>query len=307
VHRNFRVSGDPGKLREIAKQLEPLTGIISLELDENGSMKPRGGVLTVQSLNRSADEVLRRVQQAARQGRVVVEIASADSIIDVQRQEQIDFDADEMLWEEMEQNLRNQGRLSTNSVALMALGGVISAAAVAAHPLMQVAAFIAASIVAPGFDTIAAVSLGVVLHRWHVVRRALLSSVVGYAVLIAAAALTFLLLHALHEDGASTAQNLGSVEIVSLGIRPFVLAAALALAGALMIVSLRDIYVVGPLIGLALVPAASIAGCALATGDWQLMAAALRRVGYDAALIVIAAALVFWIKQRTVHQRRPID
>src|SRR4051794_40760674 len=217
-------------LREIARQLEPLTEIISLELDESGSMKPRGGVLTVQALNRSADEVLRRVTKAARQGRVVVEIASADSIIDIQRQEQIDYDADEMLWEEMEQNLRNQGRLSGNSVTLMALGGVIAAAAVASDPLMQVTGFIGASIVAPGFDSIAAISLGLVLRRWNVVRRALLSSMVGYAVLIGAAALTFLVLHALHEDGASSAQNSGSMQILSLGTASFVLASALALA-----------------------------------------------------------------------------
>ena len=46
-------------------------------------------------------------------------------------------DADELLWEEMEQDLRNQGRLSANSLILMALGGSLCAAGVAAHTGMQ--------------------------------------------------------------------------------------------------------------------------------------------------------------------------
>jgi hypothetical protein len=33
----------------------------------------------------------------------------------------------------------------------------------------------------------------------------------------------------------------------------------------------------------------------------------LLRVAADAALVLGAAAAVFWVKQRTVHRRRPLD
>ncbi|MFN2547244.1 MAG: hypothetical protein ABR567_07430 [Myxococcales bacterium] len=74
-----------------------------------------------------------------------------------------------------------------------------------------------------------------------------------------------------------------------------------------MIVSLRDTYVVGPLIGLVLVPAAAISGAGAVPGDWAVAMRALARVGVDASLVLVASAVVFWAKQRTVHHRRPLD
>src|SRR5207302_3438890 len=112
----------------------PLVEIVTLTLDESGALKPQGGVLAVQALNRSADAVLAAAGEAAAQGKVVIEIGSSTSIIDTVRQELIDDDADEMLWEEMEQALRNQGRPSGNSLSLMALGGAMAAAAATAAP-----------------------------------------------------------------------------------------------------------------------------------------------------------------------------
>jgi multisubunit Na+/H+ antiporter MnhE subunit len=86
-----------------------------------------------------------------------------------------------------------------------------------------------------------------------------------------------------------------------------VISAAAAAAGAQMIVSLRDIYVVGPLMALVLIPSASYLGCAIVSADWSVAARALRRLGVDAGFVVAASALVFWIKQRRVHKRRPLD
>jgi hypothetical protein len=305
VHRNFRISGDAAVLRDLARRLEPLAEIITLTFHEASALKPRGAVLSIQALNRSADAVLAAAGKAAAQGKVVVEIGSATSLIDTARQEIIDHDADEMLWEEMEQSLRNQGRLSSNSLALMALGGAMAAAAAVAPPVMQIAGFIVASIVAPGFDPIAGISLGSVLGRWHVVRRAVLAVLAGYAVLIAAAALTFALLRA--GDGALTLQNAANANTLLLAPATAVIAATSAAAGAIMIVSLRDIYVIGPLIGLVLIPAAAIAACAAIAGDWPLVVRALERAAIDAALVLAASAVVFWVKQRTVHHRRPLD
>jgi len=90
--------------------------------------------------------------------------------LDRDRQRQIDQDADEMLWEEMEQNLHNTGRISPNSLVLMALGGIIAAASVAASPSGRRRAGVlgeAARVPRPAFDrlseSLAAVH-GICLH-----------------------------------------------------------------------------------------------------------------------------------------------
>src|SRR5205085_917933 len=158
---------------------------------------------------------------------------------------------------------------------------------------------VVSSIVSPGFDPFGGISLGIVLRRWHVARRAVLSALCGYAVLIVAAAVTFAGLRA--ADPATTLRNSGVAQTLLFSPATAVIAATSAAAGAIMIVSLRDIYVIGPLIGLVLVPAAAIAGCAAVTGEWSLAVHALERSGIDAALVLVAAAVVFWLKQRTVH------
>jgi hypothetical protein len=306
VHRKFVISGDVEVLRRLAGELEPMAAVVRISLDETACRKPPGGVLHVQALNRSSDEVLRLIQRDTQQGKVVVEISESTSIIDVTRQELIHHDYDEMLWEEMEQNLRNQARISGNSLVLMALGGIITAAAIGAPPSMQVIAVVAASIIAPGFDGIAGVSLGLVLKRWKVVGRAATASLTSYSIAIASAGITFVALRAAGAGGRGL-EDRTVVELLTVHPATLVISAASAAAGGLMIVSLRDIYVVGPLMALVLIAAASFLGCALATGSWAVAALALRRLCIDASFVVAVSAVVFWLKQRTVHKRRPLD
>jgi hypothetical protein len=305
VHRNFVVVGPPAALRDVAQALQPLAEIITISLDPNTALKPRGGVLEIQALNRSADEVLRRLRPYAETGDVVILIGTSGSIVDVKRQPIIDDDADTMLWEEMQQNLRNEGRISFNSIALMALGGAIAAAALAAQPLLRVTGLLAASIIAPGFAPIAGISLGFVLRTRHVVLRSVLATLAAYAVTVAAAVLVFLLLRALGSPGTDRVAP-EVVQLLGLDGATIVISLSSAMAGALMIVSLRDIYVIGSLIGLALVPATAAAGCAVVTGEWSVLGKALALVGIDAVFVLFGCAGIFWLEQHTVHRRRPL-
>ena len=79
-----------------------------------------------------------------------------------------------------------------------------------------------------------------------------------------------------------------------------------AVAGILMVVSLRDLYVVGPLMVLVMISGVALVGAALARGEASLALAALERVGVDVALIVGLGAAVFAWKQRRFHRRRPL-
>lgn len=75
-------------------------------------------------------------------------------------------DVDEALWEETETGLRHQGRITSNYLAPMALGGAAAAAGFLVSPTTQVIAFVAASIIAPGFEALAklpVVSLGAIV------------------------------------------------------------------------------------------------------------------------------------------------
>ncbi|MBA3439735.1 MAG: hypothetical protein H0T92_07695 [Pyrinomonadaceae bacterium] len=74
----------------------------------------------------------------------------------------------------METGLRHQGRMNANYVVLMALGGAIAAFGLVSEPAPQAIAFVAASIIAPGFEPLAKIPLGLALGHWNVVKRGLL-------------------------------------------------------------------------------------------------------------------------------------
>src|SRR5215210_1424671 len=169
--------------------------VISLSVVLEASIKPPGDVFTVHALNRGADEVLRLADAARTHGQVSVSTAEVTSIIDPQHERKVANDVDEALWEEVETDLRYQGKLTTNYVGLMALGGAVAATGFAAESSSQAISFVAASIIAPGFEPLAAIPIGLALRRWSVVGRGLQSMVGGYLALILSAVAVSLGLH----------------------------------------------------------------------------------------------------------------
>jgi hypothetical protein len=123
-------------------------------------------VLTVHALNRGADEVLRLAEAASEHGRVSVSTGELASLVDPEHERQVAKDVDEALWEEVETRLRHQSRTTANYLLLMALGGAIAATGFAVHqPTEQALSFVAGAVVAPGFEPLANVSVGLALRR----------------------------------------------------------------------------------------------------------------------------------------------
>jgi Domain of unknown function (DUF389) len=309
VHRRLTFQGDAESLAGLAGEIAALEGVIGLARVTGGSLKPPGDLLQADVLNRDADEVLRRARRRVDDGnrKITVVISETKAVIDREREALIENDADESLWEEMESDLRNHGRVSVNFIVLMALGGAISAAGLLSEPVPRAIAFVGASIIAPGFEPAAKLAQGLILGRARVCWRALTSLLLGYAVLGAAAAgLTAIasLLHAGAPRAQVTTDALAWLE--RLEVIPVAASACAAVAGVLMVVSLRDLYVVGPLMVLVMIPGVALMGAALAVGEWRIALEALTRVGVDMALVVALGAAVFAWKQRAFHRRRPL-
>jgi len=310
MHRRITIQGDGAAVSALAGALAPMAGVIGLTHQRGGSVKPPGDVLEVAVLNSHADEVLRRARPAERDADppLVISIAESKAIIDRQHQAAIDHDADEALWEEMESDLRNHGRLSANYLVLMALGGIIAASGFLFDPVPQAIAFVGAAIIAPGFEPVAKLTQGLVLGRPRLCLRAVVSVLVGYAVLFGAAALLMValgLVHPGHPRQLIMAQP-SLTAFTHYDPASLVTSAAAAIAGIIMVVSLRDLYVVGPLMVLVAVSGVALAGAAVTIGQPAMALRALGRVGIDLLLIVVLGGGVFYWKQRLFHRRRPL-
>jgi hypothetical protein len=307
VYRSFEISVPSSATDALLASLEGLEQVVSLSVERDSSIKPPGDVVTVHSLNSGAGDVLRVAEEAHRHGHVSIATADLSSLIDREHEEAIIKDTDEALWEDIEVAVRHQSRPTHNYLLLMAAGGAVAATGFFTTPPTQTIAFVSASVIAPGFEPLAKVPLGMVLGRWITVLRGLRSAVIGYVVIAVFAALAYLLLDI---TGVTSPRKFIENKEVGKLAHPTSLdlltSSAAVVAGVTMVASRRFSLLAGPLMALALIPSAAMAGIAVAVGEGKLTVHALERLGMDVGLVFVLGLIVTGLKQLLVHRRRPL-
>ena len=307
MHRTIKISLPSSDSHALCERLAALETVVGVSLSKGISIKPPGDVITIDVLNKGADDVLKLVRAASEKHEISVTTSEAASFIDPKNSKKIEDDVDEAIWEEMETGLRHQGRITWNFVFLMALGGAIGAVGLVSEPAPQAIAFAAAGIIAPGFEPLAKIPLGAVLGRWNVSRRGVISSLVGYAVLIASAALVmFVLLQTGSIEIEELVKNPEIKNIAHPTLKELIVSGAAAFAGILIIAAYRRSVIAGALIGLVIIPAAASIGAGIAAGERHITRNGFERLGVDVLFIVVAGLIVFWLKQVLVHRRKPL-
>jgi hypothetical protein len=160
VHRTIEIITPASYTDELIRELEDLEQVISLNAVREGAVKPPGDVLTVHVLNYGADEVMKLADAGRQHGHISVSTGELTSIVDPEHEHKVANDIDEALWEEAETGLRHQSRTTANYLLLMALGGVVGASGLVMEGTSQAIAFVAASIIAPGFEPVAKIPIG---------------------------------------------------------------------------------------------------------------------------------------------------
>jgi hypothetical protein len=308
MHRTIEITVPPSCTDELIYKLEQLEHVINLSVVRGASIKPPGDVVTVHALNRGADQVMRLAEGAHKEGGdVSVSTAELSSIVDPKHERKVANDVDEALWEEAETGLRHQSRLTPNYLGLMALGGAVAATGLVVESTPQTISVVAAAIIAPGFEPLAKIPMGLALRRWDVARRGLTSAAAGYLTLALSAALVFLLLR---WAGVVTVEEfVGNSQVEELAnptLREILVSACGAVAGMVMMLSYRLNLIPGALIALMLIEAAAMVGVALAAGELGLMYEGLERLGLDVLLIVGGGMIVVLLKQIIFHRRAPM-
>ncbi len=310
MHRSLEIAVSSAATDELLEKLSAIEDVISLSVHRGASIKPPGDVISVHALNRGADAVMHAVASSPRGTSLSVATAELSSLNDPEHNAEIDNDVDESLWEEMETGVRHHGRITANFVMLMALGGALATIGLISDRVPQAICLIAASIIAPGFEPIAKIPLGLLLRHPHRWQRGVKSTLVGYSVLIAASAATFAVLMA---AGEATHHELIENHHVKMLHHPHLAdllqSGMAAVAGIVMITAYRRSVIAGPLAALAIIPAAALIGTAAVCGDGQFALAGLRRFAIDLVFIIVAGFLILGWKQLGAHRSRrlPFD
>ena len=306
MHRTIDIGLPSEEARALLPNLRVAKGVGGLSHHAGTSILPMGDTVRLQVLNAGADGVLSLI--AANAPHASVTTSEVASISDPAHRDAIKRDVDEAIWEEVETGLRHQGRVGLNFLLLMALGGVIGAAGALAEPAVAAVAYVAAAIVAPGFEPVAKMPLGLVLKRWEVVRIGAISTLAGYGALVVAAAITtWLLVVGGVTDQATFLERDALRHTVEPGALILTIAASGAVAGVVIQSAYRRSVIAGPLVALRLIEVASVIGISVAFGRVDLAWLGAQRLALDLAFVVVAGVVVFGLKQLFLHKRAPLD
>jgi hypothetical protein len=297
---------DSAATDRLLTDLKHMAGVISVSVHRGASVKPPGDVISAAVLNSGVDAVLRLLHEAEEHGPVSISTSSLDSLTDSENGDVVRADVDEASWEEAETALRRHTRLTANFFLTTAGGAVIVTCGLAASSgVTEATALVAAAVIAPVFEPLARIGLGVVNRHPQAARYGTYSALAGYLTVIVVSLLTMLVLRAGGHGFAEEFRHSSTVhEVEYPPLINLIISAAGAVTGVVMISAGRFTQLAGPLVALQLLPAAGTLGAALELGDGGIAVRSLGRLAIDVGMVLLAGLIVFSYKHAIAHGHR---
>jgi uncharacterized hydrophobic protein (TIGR00271 family) len=211
--------------------------------------------------------------------------------------------SDAVVWEEVETRTSEQTELSISFVAFMVLAMQIAAVGIV---LDQPILIVGAMVVGPEFGPLAGIAVAIVHLQGKLAKRSLGALAVGFPTGIAVTLLTaavFLAAGIFPED--FTQQDHPFTEFIS---KPDFLSLFVAMvagaAGVLSLTSAKSGALIGVLISVTTIPAASNIGVAAAYGDWADAGGAAAQLGINLVGIVTSGVITLFVQRRFYLVRR---
>lgn len=206
--------------------------------------------------------------------------------------------------EEVYASIADAAQLNSTYIALVVLASVVAGIGLSRD---NTAAVIGAMVVAPLLGPNMALALGMVLGDTPLIRRALVTNAVGFAVALAAALVLGLAL-----DADPATPELASR--TNVAVWDLLLALAAGCAGALSYTTGVPTYLTGVMVAVALVPPAVASGILAAEGQIAGALAALLLAAGNVTALILSAMLTFlwrgmrprnwWQKEHARHSAR---
>src|SRR5215207_5518257 len=211
--------------------------------------------------------------------------------------------SDAVVWEEVEQRTSENTELSISFVTFMVLAMQIGSVGIL---LDQPILIVGAMVVGPEFGPLAGLSVALVQRRADLARRSLAALGVGFPVGIAMACLSTL---AFQGIGASPDDFVPSDhELTGFISQPdffsFFVAFVAGTVGILSLTNAKSGALIGVLISVTTIPAASNIGVAAAYGDWNEAGGAAGQLAINLTSIVLAGVLTLFVQRRYYMTRR---
>jgi len=165
---------------------------------------------------------------------------------------------------------------------------------------------VGAMVVGPEFGPLAGLSVALVARRPDFARRSLTALGVGFAAGVVMAWLATLFYKwagAVPDEFSTAAHNLTGF-ISNPDFFSFTVAFAAGIVGMLSLTNAKSGALIGVLISVTTIPAASNIGVAAAYGDWGDAGGAAAQLAINLATIVLAGVLTLLVQRRAFHERK---
>lgn len=304
--RTVQVTVPAARAQGLIARLKDVDDLIGLRHFARASVKSPGDVISLEVTDRRLHDVMRLLLEegVGRDPGTSIVTSAPTSVVSSEFTERVARDRTEWTWEEMELEIGRESNMTLNGVLVMAVSGVVAAVGVATGAVHLV---VGAMVIAPGFEPLTRIALGVVggSRAW---RRGLRDTAVAYLTLFATAAATSLLLRSAGVPllSGGTYQQVGPLVSYwsSITLPSVIGSVAASVGGALLVATGRAVLTGGVMIALALIPTAVLAAMGTVAGDGALVRLAGVRWSLEVVLVVSLSVAVMTWKRHSIHRRR---
>jgi hypothetical protein len=302
--RTVQLIVPPEETTHVLGLVQNLPGVHGIKLQKGVSLSPPGDEITVDLVSTRLPELMRRIKATK-----CFSVVTRDSLsYIIKGSGKINTDPNVAAWEEIEWLLGKESNINNIQMILVMFAcGIIAACGMITNALHLV---IGAMMIAPGFEPLLRMSLGVVT-RSRSFEQGFKDALKGYTAMILGAMLAtwvFMLCKEPVPEGKGL--YLASHSLLqfwtSTSVPSVMVTAAASIAGTLLVILNRSVLTSGVMVALALIPTATFFGMGLATTDWQLAQNALLQFSLQVSMVLIISMLIFSLKQLLVERRTMI-
>lgn len=306
MSRTVQISLPPEHSEGLISKIQGIDGLISLRVQKNISVKPRGDVISFELTNPAVNNFLILIEKEGLLENHEVSITTSEptNIISRPSSKQILKETHETSWEDVLQNLLHESNMTLNGLLIMFFSGVMAAIGISINSLHLV---VGAMLIAPGFEPISRFSLGMITkHKdW---KNGFYDSLKGYLILILGGITGALTIKLLGKDvipGSSSylAPGVLASYWTSITATSLIVSMIASIAGGIIIMTNKTILTAGVMVALALIPSGTLVGMRLVEGDFFIAGKASLRLIIDIGMVAFFTGAVFLWKKSTLHKR----
>jgi uncharacterized hydrophobic protein (TIGR00271 family) len=302
LHLQLRV---PHRLTDaVVRLLTDDDTVTNVAVFDSGFTKPPGTLVLADVAREGANPVVAALRSLGVQRDGAIMLSEPGTLLsdDADRVEQATpgVPDDAVVWEVVENRVRNESLLSWAFVAFLTLATLIAGAG---RLLDQPILIIGAMVVGPEFAPVAAICVALARPDPALLPRALRTLVGGVLIATVVAAPLWALAHAVGLVSSSAAAGGDQTDfIVQPNVWSFVIAVLAGVAGVLALTTSKSGPLVGVFISVTTVPAVGAIALCLGTGVWSEIPGAVAQLGINVVGLVLAGTLTLLV-QRIVWSR----